>query len=392
MISRRNFALGLAGAGAAMSNTALAKMETDTDGTAHQRADAALVSIIQEWQNQSPHTPGVAVGVQFADGYIWNRGFGLADLTTERPMPANEYMRIGSVTKTFTGTVLLQLVDRGLIRLDDPLSKYIDGQIPQVPNANQITIRMLGDMTSGIFDYVGIVEPNDDPTAEIWRTPFTRSTPRELVEVGLSQPPYFAPGQGWHYSNTNFVLLGMIIENLTKRSLGTNIRLRILEPLGMSDTVFSLGSRYPGRHPEGYSLTPPDYRSLTEITYIEAGGAWACGNMISTPRDMLIYAKPLATGQLISPAAQQERTKWQDATPYPPGKPFTEQKYGFALKNLDGLIGHGGNIQGYDTFMAYLPAVDASIIVISNLYLTNDPGSGSPGLGKRIANFLLSSQ
>jgi phage-related protein len=92
MISRRNLALGLAGA--AMSNATLAEMVADSDGTTHQHADDALVSIIQEWQSQSPHTPGVAVGVRFADGYIWNRGFGLADLTTERPMPANEYMRI----------------------------------------------------------------------------------------------------------------------------------------------------------------------------------------------------------------------------------------------------------------------------------------------------------
>jgi hypothetical protein len=76
----------------------------------------------------------------------------------------------------------------------------------------------------------------------------------------------------------------------------------------------------------------------------------------------------------------------------PPGKPFTEQKYGFALMDLDGLIGHEGNIQGFNTFMAYLPAADASIVAISNLYLTTDPGSGSPGLCKRIADFLLSSQ
>ena len=96
--------------------------------------------------------------------------------------------------------------------------------------------------------------------------------------------------------------------------------------------------------------------------------------MISTPRDMLKYAKPLGTGQLISAAAQLERTKWLDTAFYPPGKPFTDQKYGFALADVDGLIGHGGNIQGYDTFLAYLPAVDASIVVISTLYLTNDPG------------------
>ncbi len=388
MILRRDFALGGVAA-AALSKAALAETTADADAVTQQRADAALVPVVQEWLRQSPHTPGVAVGVQFANGCIWNRGFGLADVTTRRPMPANEYMRVGSVTKTFTGTVLLQLFDHGLIGLDDPLSEYIAGDIPQVPNADQITIRMLGDMTSGIFDYVDVVEPGNDPASPIWRTPFTLTTPRELVEIGISQPPVFAPGQGWAYSNTNFVLLGMIIENLTGRSLGANIRLGVLEPLGMSDTAFPLGPRYPGSHPQGYSLTPPDFTALTEITYIQAAsGAWACGNMISTPRDLLLYAKPLATGQLISPAAQQERTKWLEATIYPPGKPFTKQRYGFALIEADGLIGHGGNIQGYNTWMAYLPAVDASIVVIANVYITRDPGLDGEGLCKRIADLL----
>ena len=121
MISRRSLATGVAGV--AISNAAFAEPWAHSDSAAHQRADGALVPIIQEWQSQSPHTPGVAVGVQFSNGHVWNRGFGLADLTTRRPMPANAYMRIGSVTKTFTGTVLLQLVDEGLIGLDDPLSK-----------------------------------------------------------------------------------------------------------------------------------------------------------------------------------------------------------------------------------------------------------------------------
>jgi D-alanyl-D-alanine carboxypeptidase len=370
IVSRRSFALGLAGV--AMSNAALAQMVADTDGSTdqHEADDEALVGIVQEWRHQSPQTPGVAVGVRFASGRVWKRGFGLADLATGRPMRANDYMRIGSATKPFVGTVLLQLVDSGLIQLDDPLSKYISGMIPQVPNADQITIRMLGDMTSGLFDYVEIVEPNSDPAAEIWRTPFTPGTPADLVEIGLSKPPYFQPGQGWHYSNTNFVLLGMIIENLTERSLGANIRMRVLKPLRMRETVFALGEGFPGNpdeHPEGYSLTPPDFTSLTDITSIEAGQAWACGNMISRPLDLLRYAKPLATGQLISLSAQQERTKWQEGIAiYPPGKPFTEQKYGFALMDMDGLIGHAGNIQGFSTFMAYVPAADASALSRSN--------------------------
>jgi D-alanyl-D-alanine carboxypeptidase len=185
----------------------------------------------------------------------------------------------------------------------------------------------------------------------------------------------------------------MIIENLTGRSLGANIRLRVLERLGMSDTVFPLGPRYPGPHPEGYSLhsaTPPDFTALTETTYIQAAsGAWACGNIISTPRDLLLYAKPLATGQLISATAQEERTKWLEARIYPSG-PFTERLYGFALMNMDGLIGHSGNIQGYNSWMAYVPAVDASIVVIANVYSTPDPGMDGQGLCKRIADILLS--
>ncbi|HEX2525413.1 MAG TPA: serine hydrolase domain-containing protein [Geminicoccus sp.] len=387
MISRRGFAAGLAGA--VLSGHALA--EGAASHKAHRHVDEAMAPIIKDWQAQSPKTPGVAVGIRFSNGHVWNRGFGLADLRGRRPMPANGFMRVGSVTKTFTGTVLLQLVDAGLIGLDDTLSQHIRGAIPPIPDADRITIRMLGNMSSGLFDYVDIVEPGSDPSARIWTRPFTMATPRELVTIGLSRPPNFPPGQGWNYSNTNFVLLGMIIRNLTGRSLSSNIRQRILKPLGLSDTYFPLNTKYQYPHPEGYSLKGPDYTSLAQITSIHAGsGAWACGNMISTPQDMLRYAKPLATGRLISKTVQKERTKWLDGTPYAPGKPFTDQKYGFALAKLDGLIGHGGNIQGYDTFLGHLPAVDASIVVISNLYLTNDPGLGSPGLAKQLAARLLS--
>ena len=378
MITRRSLAAGLAGA--SISRPALARART--------RYEGAFVDIVHDWRKESPQTPGVTVGVRFANGHIWNRGFGLADRATRRPMPADGYMRVGSVTKSFTGTVLLQLVDEGLIGLDDPLAKHVRGAIPHVPDADRITIRMLGNMASGLFDYVAIVEPGDDPAAPIWRAPFTASTPRHLVEIGLAQPPYFPPGEGWHYSNTNFVLLGMIIENLTGRSLGENIHRRIVKPLGLRHTLFPLDRTFPQPHPAGYSLTPPLYRSSVEITSIEAAsGAWACGNMISTPRDLLAYAKPLATGRLISAAAQKERRRWLQGSTAPPAA-FADQKYGFALFCLDGLVGHAGNIQGFETFMAYDPAVDASIVVISNLYLTNDPGLGSFGLARRLADVL----
>jgi D-alanyl-D-alanine carboxypeptidase len=172
--------------------------------------------------------PGAIIGVWMGGYEPWKTTLGVADLKTMQPIMLNDKMRIGSITKTFTGTVLLQLVDEGKISLSDKLNKYF----PDFPNGQNITIEEVGNMTSGIYNY------SEDSTfgATLTNSLTTSFTPLELIDIAEKHKPYFDPGKGMHYSNTNFILLGLIIEKITGNPLQTEIQNRILNPLGMTNS------------------------------------------------------------------------------------------------------------------------------------------------------------
>ncbi|MEO6695614.1 MAG: serine hydrolase domain-containing protein [Ignavibacteria bacterium] len=304
--------------------------------------------------------PGAIIGV-WMNGYeSWKKTIGVADIQTNTPIRLNDKMRIGSATKTFTGTVLLQLADEGKINLSDKLSKYF----PDFPNGDNITIEELGNMTSGIYNY------SEDETfvAALTKDLQTPFTPMEVIDIALKHKPYFSPGTAMHYSNTNTVLLGLIIEKITGNSLPTEIQNRILNPLGMMNTTFAIDSYFPDPHARGYMYLDSTAILPTDVTAQDPNWGWAAGAMISTIDDLSLYAKPLATGQLVSKMAQRERLNW--------GKPFTPPSgswadkplnYGFAIADFDGAYGHNGGIPGFNTFMGYIPEKDATIIVLVNM-------------------------
>jgi D-alanyl-D-alanine carboxypeptidase len=166
-----------------------------------QRLDAAV--------NQAMTTakvPGAIVGIWGPDG-TYVRAFGVADKSTGAPMKADFYSRIGSVTKTFTVTGILQLADQGKLGLDDPIAKYIDG----VPEGDKITLRQLARMQSGLFNYSASTAFQNALIADPQR-PFT---PQQLLGYAFAEPNVFAPGQGFLYCNTNTVLLGLVVEKLS---------------------------------------------------------------------------------------------------------------------------------------------------------------------------------
>src|SRR5438270_4109445 len=138
ILTRRGLTAGMIAS--FVPRTTFAQASADAEGSAAERLGAGLVPIVQQWQQDSPHTPGIAVGVKLANGAAWNEGFGVADLDTAAPMPPDDYMGIGSVTKTSVGTVVLQLFDEGALNLDDPLSAYISGDIPPIPDSDRITL------------------------------------------------------------------------------------------------------------------------------------------------------------------------------------------------------------------------------------------------------------
>ena len=189
------------------------------------RGDSAA-SFSQERQDQldqvvtgymrERHLPGAVVGawVPGEGTYVSARGY--SNLETGEAMSEDDKFEIGSVTKSFVGTVALQLVDEGKLELDDRLSEYID----TVPNGDNITIRQLLDMTSGLFNYLDDVNLEAEAAAD----PLKKWPPEELVRVAVSHQPYFAPGEGWFYSNTNTILVGMIIERVTGNDLEDEVR------------------------------------------------------------------------------------------------------------------------------------------------------------------------
>ena len=173
--------------------------------------------------------PGVVVMLESEAGRF-ELAVGTRELEGTTPVTTADHVRIGSNTKTFTGTVILQLAQEGRIDLDAPVSRYWPG----VPNGERITIAQLLTMRSGLFNYSETLELNrslDEDPGRIW-------TPRELLRLGLSREPYFAPGEGYHYSNTNTVLLGLIAEKIEGRPLPRIIQQRLLDPLKLTSTSF----------------------------------------------------------------------------------------------------------------------------------------------------------
>src|SRR5918993_2719411 len=186
--------------------------------------DAALEQSFQE-----SAAPGVVAAVQTPE-YTWVRALGVADRTSEEPMTPDVHHRIGSVTKTFTSSLLLQAEAEELLSLDDTIDRYVEG----VPNGDSITLRQMANMTSGIAGYTEDEQWQDEQLSD----PYRVWKPEELAQVGIEDSPLFDPGTERHYSNTSAVLLGLVPEQVTGESIGELYRQRIIEPLGLQGTSF----------------------------------------------------------------------------------------------------------------------------------------------------------
>lgn len=325
--------------------------------------------------------PGAIVFVQSARTGAWTVNLGTSDLATKAPMNPSMHFRIGSITKTLTGTVILQLVDEGKLRLDDPVARYE----PQVPNGAHITIRELLNMRSGLYNY------SEDPGFEqtLTKHPNTVWTPQELVAIGFKHPAYFAPGKDFHYSNTNTILLGMIVEHITGHTAESEIQRRIFTPLGMNNSNMppQTSSAIPAPYPQGYMLNTPAKQGaaqeLLNVTTWNPSWTWTAGGAISTLHDLQIWSKALATGKLLKPATQKERLTWDTNLPGGLG-------YGLAIADYAGFIGHNGQLPGYQSFMGYMQAKDETIIVLTNLYAAPDGSEPADTLAKIVMKDLSS--
>jgi D-alanyl-D-alanine carboxypeptidase len=314
----------------------------------------AIERVIQE---QS--IPGAIVGVWRPGTAPYVKAFGVRDTATGQPMRADLYMRIGSETKTFVGTAVLQLVDQGTVGLDDPIGEYVDG----VPHGNEITIRELAEMRSGLASYTKSEAWQRAAAADPWRA----WTPQELLAYSFSEPLLFPPGANYYYSNTNTVLLGLVVEKVSDQPLATYVEQHILKPLALNDTSFPTGSAFASPHAQGYSNFTSECiasggvscDAIVNATSWNTSWAWAAGAMVSTLRDLHRWAGAVATGRLLTPATQEQRVRFIPTD-------VSQVGYGFALANSNGWIGHDGVIFGYESTTIYLPSERATIVVLVN--------------------------
>ncbi len=248
---------------------------------------------------------------------------------------ATSLFRVGSVTKTFVSATILTLVKEGKVSLDDPLSKWVTG----VANTDGVTVRMLMNHSSGVYNYTEVKEFFTDRKKK-W-------TPREIVDLATANPPYFAPGKGWHYSNTNYVLLGMIAEQASGEKLGPLVRERAFAPAGLTHTFFDGEEPVVGTMARGFT-------GKTDVTDIaDPSGPWAAGAIVSTGADLAEWISALYTSDRVLDAASRDLLTKDPVT-------AQGEQYGLGVELLSNLatggdgpaMGHGGDIDGYHT-LAY---------------------------------------
>ncbi|MDR4189697.1 D-alanyl-D-alanine carboxypeptidase [Bacillus pseudomycoides] len=288
--------------------------------------------------------PGI-LAKTFEGGKTWSYAAGIADLRTKKPMKTDFRFRIGSVTKTFTATVVLQLAGENRLNLDDSIEKWLPGVIQgNGYDGNQITIRQILNHTSGIAEYLRSKD------ADMMNTKKTY-TAEELVKIGLSLPPDFAPGKGWSYSDTGYVLLGILIEKVTGNSYAEEIENRIIEPLELSNTFLPGNSSViPGtNHARGY-VQPDGASELKDVTYYNPSIASSAGDMISTADDLNKFFSYLLSGKLL-----KEQQLKQMLTTVPTGSAeisgYGLGIYETKLPNGVSIWGHTGSIPGFVTLV-----------------------------------------
>jgi len=216
---------------------------------------------------------------------------GYGELENKKPMRPTDRFRIGSVTKTFVATVALQLAGEKKLALHDTVERWLPGL---VPNGNKITVRELLNHTSGIFD----VTNDDSFIARVLWKPTEVWTPRKLVGLATAHQPLFPPEAGWSYSNTGYIILGMIVEAASGNSIETEVDRRILGPLHLHGTSFARAPRIAGAYAHGY--VPLDGRPR-DVSVFSPSSAWTAGAIVSTADDLANFYRALLRGRLLRP-------------------------------------------------------------------------------------------
>lgn len=265
---------------------------------------------------------------------------GLAQRAPRRPMRADDRFRVGSVTKSFVAAVVLELYQEGKLGLRDSVERWLSGL---VPHGDGITIRQLLNHTSGLFNYT------EDPrvVAALLRGDANRWEPRELVGLAVEHEPLFEPGTQWSYSNTNYLVLGLVVEAAAGRPLEDELRERVFEPLRLTGTSLDSQPQIAGRYAHGYSSTTRGGRTR-DVSRWSPSWAWAAGAVVSTVDDLATFYRGLFQGRLVTP-----HLIWR-MTSTPKVAVGAGYAYGLGLAQTttpcSKVWGHDGHVPGYLTF------------------------------------------
>ena len=265
---------------------------------------------------------------------------GYANLKQKSRVGTGDRFRVGSITKTFVATVVMQLVGDGKLSLDDTVEHRLPGAIP---NGRSITIRELLNMTSGLFDYLN--DGDETVNARLRAGDVTyRWSPRELIAISNKHKARFAPGTAWEYCSTCYVLLGSIVERRTGHTLAAELTRRIFVPAGLKATTFDTEPQMRGRYAHGYELLgkPPK----TDVSVLSPSHGWAAGALVSNAPDLARFYRALLRGQLLKPALVKQMLK-----PVPFTVITKTWGYGFGLfmrpTSCGPAYGHPGGIPGF---------------------------------------------
>jgi D-alanyl-D-alanine carboxypeptidase len=308
---------------------------------------AALQQIVRDG------IPG-AIGLQRRGDQVNVVTDGLADLATAQPMTGDDRFRVGSITKTFVATLILKLVAAHRLRLTDSVARWLPGL---VPGGRAITLHELLQHTSGIYNYTsdpGFIAAVEADYARVWK-------PRELVQIAVAHPPLFPPGTSYSYSNTEYILLGLVAEAATGQPLGRELREQIFTPLGLRATSFPYAdTTLPVPHADGYFLGQPG--GPLDTTKVSPSAFWAAGAVVSTANNLARFYSQLLAGRLLP--APLLRAMLQ-TVPIEPGA-----RYGLGIFSLQlpcGTVwGHNGDVPGYYSWAFTTRNDSRQVVVFAN--------------------------
>jgi D-alanyl-D-alanine carboxypeptidase len=310
--------------------------------------------------------PGGTAGVALPDGTLIGLAVGVSDRAAATPMKPTDRLLLGSVGKTYASAVALQLVKEGKVGLDDPISRWFAKEpwYPRLPNADKVTVRHLMTHTSGLVRY----EFNPKFTADLSANPDKVWTGEDRLAYLLDATPPFAPGEGWEYSDTNYIVLGMIIERAGGAAYYDQLRARILGPLGLKDTVPADSRTVPGLV-QGYAGAQNPFGGSDEMIRdgkfaVNPQFEWTGGGLAVTAQDLAKWARLLYEGKVIDASLMKEFLNGV------PAKLGPETTYGLGViirpTALGVTYGHSGFMPGYQTEMMYFPELKTAIAVQVN--------------------------